>query len=112
MEMPRSGFARAVTCTPSACSRSITPFQLDPSAKAPCTRTTVGRDPSCRFMLIVLPPWFSLSLPSCNAPVLYIRTLPGSRQRRVLVYLGPSVLQGGEADLEDVARSTHVDAGQ
>src|ERR687885_2107689 len=41
MEMPRSGFAGAVTCTPSACSRSITPFQLEPSAKAPCTRTTV-----------------------------------------------------------------------
>src|ERR671920_1208845 len=66
MEIPRSGFAGAVTCTPSACRRSITPFQLDPSAKAPCTRTTVGRDPSCGFMLIVLPPWFSLSLPSCD----------------------------------------------
>src|SRR3954452_13646706 len=49
MEIPRSGFAGAVTCTPSACSRSITLFQLDPSAKAPCTRTTVGRDPSCGY---------------------------------------------------------------
>ena len=27
--------------TPCACSRSITPFQLEPSAKAPWTRTTV-----------------------------------------------------------------------
>ena len=41
-EMPRSGFAGAVTCTPLACSRSITPFQLEPSANAPCTSTTVG----------------------------------------------------------------------
>src|ERR671921_1915926 len=41
MEMPRSGFGGAVTCTPSACSRSITPFQPEASAKAPCTRTTV-----------------------------------------------------------------------
>ena len=40
--MPRSGFAGAVTGTPFACSRSITPFQLDPSANAPCTSTTVG----------------------------------------------------------------------
>ena len=47
MEMPRRGFAGAVTCTPSACSRLITSFQLEPSAKAPCTRTTVGRDASC-----------------------------------------------------------------
>src|SRR4051812_19854107 len=42
MEIPRSGFAGAVACTPSACSRSITPFQLEASAKAPCTSTTVG----------------------------------------------------------------------
>src|SRR5829696_7798580 len=41
IEMPRSGFAGAVTCTPSACSRSTTSFQLEASAKAPCTRTTV-----------------------------------------------------------------------
>src|SRR5829696_949378 len=51
MEMPRSGFAGAVTCSPSACSRLITSFQLEPSAKAPCTRTTVGWDPSCGFSL-------------------------------------------------------------
>jgi hypothetical protein len=29
----------------------ITSFQLEPSAKAPCTRTTVGWDPSCWFSL-------------------------------------------------------------
>src|SRR5215212_8820367 len=52
MEMPRSGFGGAVTCTPSAISRSTTPFQPEASAKAPCTRTTVGRDPSCGFSLI------------------------------------------------------------
>ena len=40
--MPRSGFAGAVTFTPLACSRSMTPFQLEPSANAPCTSTTVG----------------------------------------------------------------------
>src|SRR5919107_4119628 len=57
MEMPRSGFDGAVTCSPSACSRSITPFQLEPSAKAPCTRTTVGRDPSCSFVLMASPPF-------------------------------------------------------
>ena len=40
--MPRSGFGGAVTVRPFACSRSITPFQLDASAKAPWTRTMVG----------------------------------------------------------------------
>src|SRR4051794_12840179 len=39
--MPRSGFAGAVTVIPAAWRRSTTPFQLDASAKAPCTRTTV-----------------------------------------------------------------------
>jgi hypothetical protein len=39
---PRSGIAGAVTGTPLACTRSITPFQLEPSANAPCTNTTVG----------------------------------------------------------------------
>src|SRR5215208_5939894 len=51
MEMPRSGFAGAVTCIPSACNRSTTSFQLEASAKAPCTRTTVGWDASCGFSL-------------------------------------------------------------
>src|SRR5918994_1927677 len=41
MEMPRSGLAGAVTCTPSACSCSTTSFQPEASAKAPCTKTTV-----------------------------------------------------------------------
>src|SRR3954469_1355135 len=40
--IPRRGFAGALTATPSACRRSITPFQLEASANAPCTRTTVG----------------------------------------------------------------------
>src|SRR6478609_9812298 len=40
--MPRSGLARAVTVIPRWFSRSITPLQLEPSAKAPCTSTTVG----------------------------------------------------------------------
>src|SRR5436190_19270576 len=44
--MPRSGFGGAVTCTPAACRRSTTPFQLEASAKAPWTRTTV-RGASC-----------------------------------------------------------------
>jgi hypothetical protein len=35
IETPRRGFAGAMTATPSACRRSITPFQLDPSANAP-----------------------------------------------------------------------------
>ena len=42
----------AVACNPSACSRSITSFQLEPSAQAPRTRTTVGRDPSCGLVLM------------------------------------------------------------
>lgn len=33
--IPRSGFAGAITRTPFACSRAITPFQLDASANAP-----------------------------------------------------------------------------
>ena len=41
MEMPRSGIAGAVTSIPAACRRSTTPFQLEASAKAPWTRTTV-----------------------------------------------------------------------
>jgi hypothetical protein len=39
--MPRNGFGGAATCMPAACRRSITPFQLDESAKAPWTSTTV-----------------------------------------------------------------------
>jgi hypothetical protein len=42
--MPRSGFAAAVTWTPLASRRSVTPFQLELSAKAPCTSTTVRGD--------------------------------------------------------------------
>src|SRR4249920_2909972 len=42
--MPRSGLAAATTGTPFACSRSITPAQLELSAKAPCTSTTVSGD--------------------------------------------------------------------
>src|SRR3954447_24984178 len=40
--IPRSGFAGALTATPFACRRSMTPFQLEASANAPCTNTTVG----------------------------------------------------------------------
>src|SRR6266498_186028 len=40
--MPRSGLAGAVTWIPAACRRSMTPFQLEASAKAPWTRTTVS----------------------------------------------------------------------
>src|SRR4051812_34204927 len=40
--MPRSGFGGATTVQPCRCSRSTTPFQLEASAKAPCTRTMVG----------------------------------------------------------------------
>src|SRR4029079_14546791 len=40
--MPRSGFGGAVTSPPLACRRSMTPFLLEASANAPCTRTTVG----------------------------------------------------------------------
>src|SRR5215475_14739865 len=32
---------------PCRCSRSMTPFQLDASAKAPCTSTIVGLTPAC-----------------------------------------------------------------
>src|ERR687890_2162327 len=73
MEMPRSGFGGAVTWTRSACSRSMTSFQLEASAKAPCTRTTVGRDPSCGFVLMASPPY----LPD------FIQSLPGGRGKSV-----------------------------
>jgi hypothetical protein len=39
---PRSGFANASTGAPSPCSSLITPAQLEASAEAPCTSTTVG----------------------------------------------------------------------
>jgi hypothetical protein len=35
-------------------------LRLAQAAKAPCTKTTVGRDPSCGFVLIVFPPSVSL----------------------------------------------------
>src|ERR1700750_2915698 len=44
MEMPRSGLAAATTGTPAACSRSMTPAQLELSANAPCTSTTVNEE--------------------------------------------------------------------
>src|SRR5918995_2341553 len=90
MEMPRSGFAGAVTCIPSACNRSTTSFQLEPSAKAPCTRTTVGRDSSCGFVLIVLPPRLSLSRPSSSSA-----SLPRYRHEQAGV---PDILDGEHAD--------------
>src|SRR4029453_5412910 len=40
--MPRSGFGAAVTWMPAAWRRSMTPFQLEESAKAPWTSTTVS----------------------------------------------------------------------
>src|SRR5690242_13633480 len=40
--MPRSGLAGAVTSRPAASSSGMTPFQLEASAKAPCTSTIVG----------------------------------------------------------------------
>jgi len=36
-----SGFCTAVTCRPAACRRGMTSAQLDPSAHAPCTSTTL-----------------------------------------------------------------------
>src|SRR5262245_53660236 len=42
--MPRSGLTAAITVTPLARRRSMTPFQLELSAKAPCTSTTVSGD--------------------------------------------------------------------
>jgi hypothetical protein len=33
--MPRSGLTIARTVMPAACSRPVTPFRLEPSAKAP-----------------------------------------------------------------------------
>src|SRR6476646_3966498 len=40
--MPRNGLAAAITGTPLDWSRSMTPAQLELSAKAPCTSTTVS----------------------------------------------------------------------
>src|SRR5215203_3148376 len=117
MEMPRSGFAGAVTCTPSACSRSITPFQLEASAKAPCTRTTVSRDPSCGFVLIVLLPRVSLSRPSCSGASLprerpeqagLADILDGEHANELSVLRNrqrpkPTLLQDGKSILEQVS---------
>src|SRR5215216_4894490 len=55
--MPRSGLGGQVTATPAACSRSITPFQPEASAKAPCTSATVRgpRLSSCVVSIMVFP---------------------------------------------------------
>src|SRR5690349_22727876 len=42
MEMPRRGFGTVVTGVPAACRPATTAFHDELSAKAPCTRTTVG----------------------------------------------------------------------
>ena len=56
--MPRSGLAAAITGTPVACSRSMTPAQLELSAKAPCTSTTVSGEVVVVWDM-VRPPWSS-----------------------------------------------------
>src|SRR6478736_5628580 len=56
--MPRSGLAAAITGTPAAWSRSMTPAQLELSAKAPCTSTTVSGEAVVSWDM-VLPPWSS-----------------------------------------------------
>lgn len=62
MATERSGSAGAITWYPSPRSRSITPFQLDASAKAPCSSTIVGFGP---------PTWESVAdavLPKARTP--------------------------------------------
>src|SRR6266851_7510282 len=56
--MPRSGLAAATTGTPLACSRSMTAAQLELSAKAPCTSTTVNGEVGVAWDMVV-PPWSS-----------------------------------------------------
>src|SRR5262245_50835338 len=41
-ESPRRGLGTAHTLYPSAWRRAVTPFQPEPSAQAPCTRTMVS----------------------------------------------------------------------
>ena len=52
-ETLRIGFAAAITVYPWSCRRMLTSSQLADSANAPCTRTTVGRDPFCGFSLMI-----------------------------------------------------------
>src|SRR6185437_8353495 len=42
----------AVTLYPSACSCSMTAFQLEPSAQAPCTRTMLGSEVMVELLLV------------------------------------------------------------
>src|SRR5215207_6427439 len=92
--MPRRGFGWVVTCVPSACNRSITPFQLEASAKAPCTRTTVGpAAPSCGFVLMVSslsrgPPSLLEGGPRCAEARCLIRVLL-LREKLQLMHFSP-----------------------
>ena len=55
MRTPRSGFATAITGNPSSSSSPTTPAQLEDSANAPCTSTTVGRFGEGFVMLMAAP---------------------------------------------------------
>src|SRR5215212_6088864 len=107
MEMPRSGFGGAVTCTPSACSRSITPFQPEASAKAPCTRTMVReaaavvvssdmRAPyvsslDCSFAQPIMPSWAAAM----------VMAAPRRKRRRERSFLLASGSFGVTVDFDD-----------
>ena len=72
--MPRSGLTMARTGTLAACSRSMTPLQPEPSAKAPWTRTTVT-GPLAEFVSVIV--FLSRRAGAHNPALTGLRHLPG-----------------------------------
>src|SRR3978361_130759 len=64
--MPRSGLETQTTGIFAAWSRSMTPFQPERSAKAPCTSTTVSSSDEVSLMMD-LPDWLCIG---CSAPLI------------------------------------------
>src|SRR5205823_1616701 len=104
--MPRSGLAAVTTLTRFACSRSMTPAQLELSAKAPCTSTTVSGDVLVVSDTVMAP--LSMSSEgeheSLDARVEELDLEPPVRDRRRLAdeLVHPLVVGGAVAALVDV----------
>src|SRR3954454_23127801 len=98
--MPRSGLEIAVTGTPADCRPATTPFQDALSAKAPCTRATVGRVGATMLAsdtgaLLTNPrAWTRVTLAAAVPPE--DELLGSGRLDRHLPQLGPAVLRDRE----------------
>ena len=103
-EMPRSGLAAATTATPRARRRSITPFQLELSAKAPCTSTTVSGEVVVVSDVVVAPLSSEREHEGLDAGVAELDLEQPIADRRVLTdqLVHPLVVGGAVAALVDV----------